>query len=929
MKTIKTVISLILVVCILFSCTACSFSSGKNNSSSGDKSQLQSGYESSTEEDYNSTTDEWKDEDGVSDDDFDNTTDQELPTPTPGEDDSNIQEDDKPIFNTSDNVTSKDETSSEDKADTDSDKEDEKKGRGFPLSSLAFSDQLQYFYDGSNYAYGIDENGYEYISFKAENGEMFDVLAGAGRYSLKSTTNISLINVGTVKCFQVLMKDGYESVIVEYDLSGVAASKSTVQTTYIFKESNISIASHISADTGKLIISNENSAFLRNFANDYIDDSVNINSEWVYPADGDYPYPDFESLAFKTKMTDDIMLYSYVRGDEIATVYQISKYNSSLMPLTFEDSNGLFYTHEYDLSFVDTLVEKDQGADYLGLFKSKSSEFAAGVAPVVDPGDNSTVFIGNEVDLNINVTNLTEDDLKFSLRYDIRDYYGNIIDKGIFINSKVYKYTDANRNVKVKGKYGMYYLNLYVISRYSSYAECYPFMLLEDYNYKYNATSPFGVNSPWRSHESVTYNTAKVYSKIGVATTRINSDDVELAAELHKLGITQINGIIGMVNREESNNENFIEAVSDTVNGMKDYIDSFEVGNEMNLDTIGVENEEQAVDELYRLFYKYTYLPSKKLFKESYPKIGYIPTPFSAGQVAWVTRLTEGYLEDINGDGIEERVGDIWDEIEIVSTHIYGTPWMPDQYSTYEPEWGKATWCIEGALQRLDYCLTTFCKDKTDIDLYITEVGYNTRPGIDIDVCLRTQADYNTRSIILSSAYGADRIQVYNMYDRRNHFAGFQHDYDQLNFGIFYDADYYNRIVPKPAAAAFAVLTRQLESIEKNSCQIFDKYDEGWDQGGVRAFKCNTDLYGEVVMAWSNAEILTNGKKNAMGTTGARIPTLPWNNQWTLSDDTEFDAVSDTVKVVDVMGNTTVYKAKDNKVTIPLTGSPVYIYGVK
>ena len=33
-------------------------------------------------------------------------------------------------------------------------------------------------------------------------------------------------------------------------------------------------------------------------------------------------------------------------------------------------------------------------------------------------------------------------------------------------------------------------------------------------------------------------------------------------------------------------------------------------------------------------------------------------------------------------------------------------------------------------------------------------------------------------------------------------------------------------------------------------------------------------------------------------------------------------------KVVDVMGNTTVYKAKDNKVTIPLTGSPVYIYGV-
>ena len=91
----------------------------------------------------------------------------------------------------------------------------------------------------------------------------------------------------------------------------------------------------------------------------------------------------------------------------------------------------------------------------------------------------------------------------------------------------------------------------------------------------------------------------------------------------------------------------------------------------------------------------------------------------------------------------------------------------------------------------------------------------------------------------------------------------------------------------------------------------------------------DTELYGEVVVAYSNFEVLSNGKKNILGESNLRTPNLTWNTQWQKTDDTEFTAKGETVKVVDIMGNTTIYTPdSDGKVSIPLTGSPVYIYGI-
>lgn len=907
----KKLLSLLLILSFILGTTACA-QKGNDTTSS----DVLSGYNSSSEEAYNETVSEWETEDNK-DGDFDNTSDISSAT-TPGSSTQGTI-----VLNNSASDSTESESSDTDFAEVD---------RNFATSFLADKESLQYFYEGDSYAYGIDEGGNEYIAYKYVTGEMLDAITGAGRYILNPKSGSSIVVTGRVEKFSQAMKDGYPALVVDYKTSGMV-SYATVQTTYIFKENSIAISSQISAESSNTI-SCSKSQFIRGFVNDYKDSEIKINSEWVYPSDGDYPYPDFESLCYKHQLTDEVYMYSFMRGDGIPTMYAIQNLDADEMTLDFDDAKGLYYTHEYDLTFVDTAIENQQGADYRALFKSYSSDFAAGVAPVENTDDNSTVFIGNEVKLNINVTNLTDADLKFSLRYDVRDYYGNIVDKGLFIDSTVYQHTGANRVIDIKGKYGMYYLNLYVISKYSTYSECYPFALLKDYDYKYNDTSPFGINSANTKNNTEVENTAKIFAKIGVANARVNSDMVYLAEQLHKNGITKLNGIMGSPFELVGGTETYLQDVDNVLSQLSPYIDSFEVGNEMNL--LVMQNK-KTMDELYPVFYNYTFAAVRELMATKYPHVEYIPSPFSAGEQEWIDQLTMGYDVDTDGDGKTEHFPEVWTKLTTVSTHVYGTPWMPDEYSSYQPAYKSGLWCIEGAMQRLEECFNKYCADPTEKNLYITEVGYATSAGDPIKVDLRTHADYITRCGILCSAYGADRIQYYCMYDRTQGRSGFYNTeledetltMDEYNFGMFYEADYYGRFVPKPAAIAFATMTRQLESIEKNSMHIFDKYDEGYETNGVRAFKCNTALNGAVVIAYSNYEVLSNGKKDASGKTGNRTPNLPWNNQWTTTDETKFEAVGDTVTVIDIMGNSTVYTANKGYVTIPLTGSPVYIYGVK
>ena len=87
--------------------------------------------------------------------------------------------------------------------------------------------------------------------------------------------------------------------------------------------------------------------------------------------------------------------------------------------------------------------------------------------------------------------------------------------------------------------------------------------------------------------------------------------------------------------------------------------------------------------------------------------------------------------------------------------------------------------------------------------------------------------------------------------------------------------------------------------------------------------KNSPDLY----VVWSNKYPLPNA---VVGSQTDRVPAMPWVNQWEGKyEDVTFDAVSTTVTVTDIMGNTTVYTAKNGKVTIPVSGSLLYIRGIK
>ena len=921
MEAFRKTVSVLLALCVLLGVSACK----KKNGGKDNSKDAVGGYSSNTESDYNDTVSGWK-----SDGEFDNTKQTEAPTPTPG-----VTASGKSTTNTNTNTnytqsTVKYENTSA--AASSDDGIETLPALSLPESELSNESSLMFRYEGSNYVYGVTNDGNELIAYRDESGRLYDILSGGGKFDLCNSSGLSLLNIGKVVKAEATMRESYDAVVLTYVLSGSAAANAKVQTTYVFKENSISFSSQVTAKASAKF-SSERSTLLRGFLHNYKAYDCRVNEQWLYPSNGDYPYPEFESLMFRNDINDRLICYSFMRGEDIPTYWEVEKYNGERLPMSFEDANGLLYTMSYDLCFVDTAAESGQAPNYRALFKSRSSDFAAGVAAITESGDNTTVFVGDEVKLNINVTNLTESDLKFSLRYDIRDYYGKIVDSGIFVNSTAYKYADANRTVTVKGKYGMYYLNLYVISRYSSYIECYPFGLLEKYDYKYTSTSPFGITSAncddddleeWR-------NAGRMLAKIGVANFRLGATKQQFAmADVLKESGVRFNGGFGPVCDNQDDVEAYLRRLADTVDQLYSYVDSFEVGNEMSLMALKSPDDPRYVesDKLYSQFYQYTYKPSLEMMKKKYPGMTYIPCPFSACEQDWMKSFTSGFDYDADGDGIKElHLPAVWDDIEIVSTHIYGNPYMPDVYSAFKPGFGNAggLWHIEAGMQRM----REFLDQYGDKEFYLTEVGYPTPPKDSRSACLRTQADYIVRTGVIAASYGADRIQFYCVHDRTSYNAGYNSEHGEWNFGIFYQADFYGVVKPKPAGVAYAVMTRQLESMKKDGAVISEKYDEGYDKAGVRAFEFDTALDGKVVVAYSNSEVLTNGKKNSIGTTGDRTPTLPWNNQWTKTDDTVFEAAGNTVTVYDSMGNKTEYKAENGKVTIPLTGSPVYIHGIK
>ena len=911
-----------------------------------------------------------------------------------------------------------------------------------PDSALSDITTLQYYYETDNYAYGITADGEEVIALRKSIGHKYDMLAGAGNANIVSNIagdSRTQITNTTVKSFSENTDEkGNKTLTVIYNVTGLAVTEyenaialgeewvePSVTSVYTLYENSIDVNMRVIGQSEKFVLSGSRSKLNRQHSQgyDHNNEWVKVNSKWIYPENLDEPYQDFEGLAYIYSPDDVHKMYTFLRGEEIAKNYASKELRGNSLYLSFEDGNVIDAAYNYSLTFVDAQSEK-QNPDYLGLFRSRNDDFAAGIAVAQENTERSTVIEGNSVKLNINITNLKNTQTKFSLRYDVRNYYGDVVDAGLFIDNTLPVNGEANRLLNISGKYGIYYLNLYVISENTSYKECYPFALVEDYDYTHNSTSPFGISTVTayvgaekRSADTGTFiqdysqiqDLAKLSAKIGISNARTGTGgsystdkegDVTYSASVPKyveymqeLGVDRFIAHQGETFESlyrdeleelydgpakptqpqkptESNyetTEEYEKAVEeynaayaeyltalDTYNtefeaykltdSYKTYIakyeefaaefeklikasadsaskfaQSIEYGNEMNIYTLR-DNDAYGVDGLYDLFYKDTYLPSYNYVTENFSDLQYVPTSFSAAESGWLNRLANNE----NGNAI-------WDQFNICSLHVYGQPWMPDSYGA-QSGGSNSLWNIEDAMIRIENA----CKTYGDKEVYVTEVGYTTPPDITTSVGLRAQADYTARVGAICLAHGVDVVQYYCMTDKVNNRNGFNNSDVEWNFGLFYEPDFFDVIKPKPSGIVYANMTRQLESYVKDSGKI-DSYDEGnlsdgtysYDLAGVRAFRLNTELYGEVVVAYSNSEVLSNGKKNSLGTSNMRTANLTWNNQWYEVDETEFTAVADTVKVVDIMGNKVIYTPDENgKVTIPLTGSPIYIYGI-
>ena len=871
---VTRIASLLLAVFLVLSVTVSCTRTGEGMSSTESTS--------SDEIDYNSSLPVGSEVE-PSDEDFDEDDD-DASKPTPGQSGDGVQN------NNGDDGWDDDyyeDTSSEDDGDI----------LEYSYSMLAdgiLNDNLQYFYDDNpNYAFGITADGTEVIAYKEPNGDYFDVLNGGGRFLICSTTGLELATVAGIQGYFETVVSNNNAVKVDYLVTGGDSEKAVIETTYIFRENSISVSARVSYSNTQYQLDTSRCYLARGFVNGYSNVEKRMATDWHYPENGDYPYKYVDAWVTIHTIDDTHKVYTYTRGDNIPEAYWdfYVRYPEANIPINLVDETGsgiygLDYTMTYDL-VLERTDDPERDTDYLALFEGKGSDFAAGIAPITDSGDNTTVFTADEVELNFNVTNLTQEDLEFSVRYDIRDYYGNIIDYGIYINSTAFAGMDANRSVKIsadKTGYGIYFVNLLVVTPYSTYREYYPLALLDDYQYKYNRTSPFGIVQFLGEDDMSFDDSYSLINKIGVAISRGTFTNSSYERNIEFLKKSKNNGFRIIAH----GGSQIVE--DDYFEDYGEYFDTLIYGNEFNLRAI---NGEVPLQEAFDDYIRDYYNPSREATRKFGKKQALAGV--SGGQMEWYDLFYE------NG---------LWDDFEAIALHTYGIPYAPDN-----PAYIPYTWTVEGGLIRTVQAQAKYGKK----DILFDETGYHTAQGLH-NVDLRTQADYNTRCFILGTNYDVVYTGTYCLLDYSNAGVGTLLEHMEYHFGNFYYPDYFGRILPKPAGIAFAMMTRELESVQ----DLVESTKYSGDKR--RVFKATTALQGDVFIAWTNISPLGNDAESAAA---LREPTMPWNPQWSEGETVEFDAVGATVTVTDNMGRDTVYTAQNGKVSIPLTGEPCYIKGVK
>ena len=767
----------------------------------------------------------------------------------------------------------------------------------YGMSDLADTKSLQFYYKGFTYAYGITENGGERIALIAQNsGDWIDLINGAGTMKLVSTSGTTLLEADKISRFETTFIDGFTTLYVYYELSGVAAAGAELVTEYIFRENSIGVSQRVTCNSSSTV-SSAKSSLMRQITQTYESVDKDMIGRWNYPENGDYPYIVNESIATGINFDKHHTLYTFLTSVKEDYTIGRDRYPDYNLPLFFDDSKGVNYTCTFEMVMA-TQTGDDTEDSYRAMFSGRGSNYAVGIFPETQNQDNSTIFVGDSGDLNLNVTNLVNNDFRFSLRYDVRDYYGNIVDSGIFIDNTCYAGTSMDRKIHVSGKYGMYYLNLYTISRYYTHLECYPFALIPTDNYPNRATNPFGLTSIEGHNVLDEYLTAAdIVIKTGAGNYRMSNHSAgqyDAVRRMHAAGVG-INVQFGSQNIGDdymNKIDRFKESLTASIEKVKDFADSIEVGNEIDgLATIA------GVYKLEDLIPKYIngmLLPASDVVRNAgfkYANAG------SAGcHTSWFNAM---------GDS------GVWNSFDILSSHSYGVPVVPDKISATSDLWNFEMGCVRSynAMQKYGFK-----------EWYMSETGYCTVPKSPQQVSLRTQADYNMRILIIGHSYGAARVQLFSFYDRMSHGFGYHNAEMEMGYGICYQPDFLGVVKPKPTTAAFAAINHITDGLVKT--EEYAKYTTST----LRTFKLTKNNGKTMYAAWSNAYPLPNALRTRMGD---RLIGMPWQNEYSKSETVTYTATGSKVTVTDIMGNSQVYTPVGGKVQIQVTGSPIYIEGIE
>lgn len=864
-RVLSLVLALLMIVSVLASC----FGDSSKETSSGKKPKPNNSSQSSEVENFDSSSDF---DDGSS-------------TVTPGDEQEQPEEEDP----------------------NDYDPEEEES------LFLDKDANFEYYYENDVYAYGITTDAEEVFAFKDGENEYKDVLRGAGRVNICDVTGLDLLTSGGVAKYDRTLNNNALALVVSYNYATVDfGSSPQLQATYTFYDDYVDVSYRLSYSSKSYTISKSKSGFRRTLMCNYESVNKEVADKWNYPVDSDFAYKTVRAYMSKLQFDDTHSLYTFTYGD-IPEYYQGVYFEESYppvdIPLFIEDGSGVDYTVRYAMVF--SRPEKNKNEDYEAFFLSDGADFAAGVAPLEPEADDTSLFRRDKVELNLNVTNLTDEDIYITARYDVRDYYGNIVDSGIYTDSTVFGKLDANRKITIDAKktgYGMYFVNFKVMTKYYVFNEMYPLILLDDYDYPNRASTPFGIAQAITNgiRQETNYG---ILMKIGSGYIRSGFTDYstkEAIAEskdyLTKLKQAGLNVMcisggqwgIGYTNAESYR----------LYNTFKDYFDYLLNGNEKNmeLNSQGAKPPQSEVDRVWNEYYEEIYAPSAQICKE----FGWTMV-YAGMSAAW-----RNWYDAIYKAGL-------WKRNDVFNVHTYSVnnrnPDHPDDYG--------AMWGAEAGLIRTRDVLEDYGNKRW----VVNEIGYSTEFGTNF-VGPRTKSDYDTRCFILCVAYGAEAVETYCLYDYSNGGWGRRLSDMEYGFGSFYHSDYFERVLPKPSAMAFITMVRCLDGYK--SCVESSKYSNGVKQnqngrGKLRVFDVNTSEFGHVFVAWSNIYY----QSNVNGST--RDPEALWSpNNFVETEDLVMTATTDKVKVVSIGGKVTTYTPDaDGKVTIPVTGSPVYIYGVK